>query len=116
MSAQRVTPVLRRRATVIIVERGVVDQMDRRTYLVPDALAAALVHALDDLARTHERVARIRQVGYDEVDLPYEAVSAVAPAWAAIRRYAAQRSVAGGLIVAVEVPGHPDDTPTGSDE
>ena len=82
----------------------------RRVFLVPESLAAQIVGALDRLTAMTERVSLLRAVGYDEADLPFEAAAEAVTAWNALRAYAEERTAA-GLIVAVPVPGHPDDDP-----
>jgi len=84
---------------------------DRRIFLVPESLATQIVGALDQLTAMTERVGRLRTIGYDEADLPFEAAAQAVRVWSALRAYAAERSVAGGMIVAVPIPGHPDDEP-----
>ena len=85
--------------------------VDRRIFLVPESLATQIIGSLDRLVSVTERVNRLRMIGYDEADLPFEAASEAVAAWNAVRTYAAERSVAGGMIVAIPVPGHPDDEP-----
>ena len=85
--------------------------VDRRIFLVPESLATQIIGALDGLVSVTERVNRLRAIGYDEADLPFEAAMEAVAAWSAVRTYAAERSVAGGMIVAIPVPGHPDDEP-----